>query len=579
MHRGGATFSVSMLVVAFAASACASSSSGGNPSNGSTASSGPNGQVSGLVQSDINPQPVSNLKQGGTLTYSLDEFATNWNYNEVDGTEASINSVQQAVMPQPFVSDAEGNVTPNPDYITSATETNTNPQTVELKLNPDAKWSDGSPITENDYATQWQALNGKNKAYQVSSSTGYSQIKSITEGSGGADDVVITFAKPFVDWKSLFWPLYPAKYQSTPKLFNTGYKNAFPLTAGPFGNVTFNKSAQTVTVTPSSTWWGAKPMLSKIVFRALTSTAANQAFVNGELNYDFDVAVDTADYDTVKSAKNGNVTLAVGPDYRQMTVSSKHDPLHFMADEKVRQAIEMAINRDTLIKSDLKGIPWPIVPLDNHFFMNVQTGYQDNTGDLGSYNPTAADQLLQSDGFTKDSKGYYAKGGKEINLDFMIPAGIQSSKNEGELTQAMLKQAGIKLSINAVPVNDWSDKYLVPGVFDVAPFSWLGTPFPISSSVSIYSSPKAGGGQNFTGTANPQVDALLQQAISATDPQQAIDLTNQADKLLWQEVHTITLFERPQMCGVTNGLANIGSFGFATPDYTKIGWMKGQPNG
>ena len=219
------------------------------------------------------------------------------------------------------------------------------------------------------------------------------------------------------------------------------------------------------------------------------------------------------------------------------------------------------------------------VPLDNHFFMNVQTGYQDNIGNLGTYNPTGADQLLQSDGFTKDSNGYYAKGGKEINLDFMIPAASSPSKNEGELTQAMLKQAGIKSHINSVPVNQWSDRYLVTGDFDIAPFSWLGTPFPISSSVSIYSSPNRGGGQNFTGTANSAVDKLLQQAIGATSPQDAINDANQADKALYQEVHTITLFERPQMCGVTNGLANIGSFGFASPDYTKIGWMKGQPNG
>ena len=39
-------------------------------------------------------------------------------------------------------------------------------------------------------------------------------------------------------------------------------------------------------------------------------------------------------------------------------------------------------------------------------------------------------------------------------------------------------------------------------------------------------------------------------------------------------MHTFTLFQRPQMCGVKNGLANLGSFGFATIDYTKIGYMK-----
>ena len=40
------------------------------------------------------------------------------------------------------------------------------------------------------------------------------------------------------------------------------------MTAGPFGNAQFDKSAQTVTVTPNPKWWGNKPLLDKIVFRA-----------------------------------------------------------------------------------------------------------------------------------------------------------------------------------------------------------------------------------------------------------------------------------------------------------------------
>ncbi|HEY2273616.1 MAG TPA: ABC transporter family substrate-binding protein [Jatrophihabitantaceae bacterium] len=580
----GAAVAVTALVVALGVTACTSSGSGGNgggtggnnpttpPGNTSPApvvSTNSQGHTTGLTPQDINAQPVSALKQGGTLVWGLDQFSTQWNYNQVNGPESSTANVINALMPDTFLSDAQANLAPDPNYVESATQTKTSPQTIEYKLNPKAKWSDGKPITEADWEAEWKALNGSNKAYQVASSTGYDQIASVKQGSDKYD-VIVTFSKPFTDWKALFAPLYPAAYNSDPTKFNKGYLNAIPVTAGPFGNPQFNKSAQTVTVTPDPKWWGNKPLLSKIVFKAEESTAANQAFVNGEIDYDFDVAVDPADYKQIKQASNGHVTLAAGPDYRQFTFNGTHG---FMKDEKVRQAIMLGTSRDALIKSDLNGIPWPTIPLDNHFFMNSQAGYQDNTGDLGTYDLNKAKSMLTADGFTMNGD-YFSKGGKTLEIGFTIPAGIQSSKNEGELFQAMMKQAGVKVDIKTVPSNDFFDKYIIPGNFDVSPFSWLGTPFPISSSLSIYASPKAGGGQNFTGVSNPQVDTLLKQAISSTDPQQAVSLTNQADKLLYQQVHTLTLFQRPQMCGVKNGLANLGSFGFATIDYTKIGYTK-----
>lgn len=571
------------LVATLGVAACSSSSSGGGTGGGSntgsnggapaTPTSAPstnsNGGTSGLVAQDINPQPVSALKQGGTVIWSLDQLSTQWNYNQTDGPEASTSNVMNSLMPTPFVSNAQGQTNPDPDYVTSATQTSSSPQTIEIKLNPKAKWSDGKPITEADYAAAWKAQNGKNKAYQIASSTGYEQISSVSQGSNQFD-VIVKFAKPFVDWKALFTPLYPAKYNNDPNLFNKGYLKAIPVTAGPFGNPKIDESAKTVTVTPNPNWWGNKPLLDKIVFKDEESTAANQAFVNGELDYDYDVAVDPPDYKQIKSASGGHVTLAAGPDYRQFTFNGTHG---FMKDEKVRQAMMLGTDRIALIKSDLSGIPWPDIPLNNHFYMNSQAGYQDNTGDLGTYDAAKAKQMLTDDGFSMNGD-YMSKGGKTLEVSFTIPSGIASSKNEGVLFQAMMKAIGVKVDIKAVPSDDFFDKYVIPGNIDVTPFSWLGTPFPISSGLAIYKSPKAGGGQNFTGVSNPQVDKLLDQAVSETDPAKAQSLVQQADKLLYQQVHTITLFQRPQMCGVKNGLANLGSFGFASIDYTKIGYEK-----
>jgi peptide/nickel transport system substrate-binding protein len=534
------------------------------------------GGISGLIRQDINPQPASALKRRGHIVWGLDEFPAQWNFNEINGPESSTANVLGAILPLPMVSNAKGVVLPDRDYIRSIKQTSTDPQTIKARLNPHARWSDGTAITEADYAANLTACDGKRKAYRCASNIGYEQIKSVSEGKHGKFSVVVVFNKPFADWKAIFDAyLYPAYYYSTADLFNKSYLNKIPVTGGPFGDPKLDRSKGTVTVTRNPRWWGRTPRLSKIVFTAFDgSAAANRAFVHGRVDYDFDVAVDKPDYRKISHARHGHVTLAAGPDYRQLTVNSVHDPRKFMKDVKVRQAVELAINRNALIKSDLAGIPWPTVPLDNHFFMNVQKGYRNDMGDLATYDPQRADQLLEADGFVKDGAGYYRKKGHEIDLDFMIPAGIISSQNEAFLTQAMLKDAGIKMRINTVPTNQWANKYLVPGRFDIAPFTWLGTSFPISSSASIYLSAKHGGGQNFTGTANPASDALLQRALRASGPTTATKLANKADRLLYQEVHTITLFERPQMCGVSNRLANLGSFGFANVDYTKIGWMK-----
>ena len=130
-----------------------------------------------------------------------------------------------------------------------------------------------------------------------------------------------------------------------------------------------------------------------------------------------------------------------------------------------------------------------------------------------------------------------------------------------------------------MPSDDFFDKYVIPGNFDITPFSWLGTPFPISSAQSIYANPtKDSKGelqiqQNFARVGSQEIDDLMNKAEETLDPNKAFDLTNQADAQIWNEVHSIIFYQRPQMSGVNKNLANVGSFGFAQPDYTKIGFM------
>lgn len=568
MFKASKVIPVTALVTtALAIGACGSDSDSGNTSPKAS-------DTAATKAIDINPQPRDNVKDGGTVRWAVDQFSTQWNYSELDGPEASTLAVIGGLIPQPFRADEKANVTPDPNFITKAELTSESPQTITLTLNNKAKWSDGTPITEADYEAQFNALSGKNPAFQIASSTGYERVKSVTKG----DDeytVIVTFAKPFGEWKALFSPLYPARYQSTPKAFNTGYKNDIPLTAGPFKLQQIDKTAKTVTVVRDDSWWGEPAKLDKIVYRALDITAGINAFVNGEVDI-VDVGPDPSALKRTKGTPGSTIHEAGGPDFRHFTINGTA-PL--LADVNVRKALAMGINRQVIAKSDLTGLNWPTETMDNHFFVNTQAGYEDTSGDVGKYNPDAAKKLLDDAGWKQDGE-FRSKDGKTLKLRFVIPTGIPTSKQEGELTQAMLKDIGIQLDITPVPSDDFFDKYVIPGNYDITPFSWLGTPFPISSSSSIYANPvkdKKGElqiQQNFARVGSPEIDKLLDEAEQTSDDTKARELLNQADALVWGEVHSLIMYQRPQITATTSKLANFGSFGFKTLVFPDIGFVK-----
>ncbi len=63
-------------------------------------------------------------------------------------------------------------------------------------------------------------------------------------------------------------------------------------------------------------------------------------------------------------------------------------------------------------------------------------------------------------------------------------------------------------------------------------------------------------------------------AAAEFDRAKAFDLGNQIDTQVWQEVHSLPLYQRPEIFAVKKGLANFGAFGLQQPwPYTDIGWV------
>jgi len=238
----------------------------------------------------------------------------------------------------------------------------------------------------------------------------------------------------------------------------------------------------------------------------------------------------------------------------------------------VRQALAMAIDRTAIARAELGPLPVNPMPLGNHIFMANQVGYQDNSA-VVAHNPEKARQMLDEAGWIVQGNKR-VKGGKTLLVKLVIPAGVAVSRSEGALLQNMLAQINVQLDIDTVPGDDFFNKYITPGRFDFTVFSWLGTPFPISSTQSIYTKPVGDHiQQNYARVGSDQIDQLYREVTQELDPAKAIEKANEIDKLIWAEVHSLTTYQRPDIWAAKQNLANMGAYGFASIIYEDIGWM------
>ena len=518
----------------------------------------------------INPVAYEQVKDGGTLTLAIGQWPSQWNANHVDGNQADTADMLDTIMPQLMLSDDGATHTANPDFVTDVkNETTSGKQVVTYTLNDKAVWSDGTPITWKDLEVAWKINSGEDKKYKPASTDGWDRIESVTKGD--SDKVaIVTFAKPYPEWQGLFnrgtAHLFPASHMEKADGYEKDYLQKLPVTAGPFKVEKIDEGTKTLTVVRDDKWWGKKSKLDKVIFRTIETPAAQvNAFANGELEAVEIPPGSPADLKRAKEVPDVDIRKAFSPNWRHITVNNQSE---FLKDKSVRQAIAYGIDRSVITESDLKDMDWPLQTLGNHVFMNNHKGYVDNSGDLGKYNVAKAKELLDAAGWKQEGE-YRKKDGKEFELGFVVPAGVPYAKTEGELTQAMLKEAGIKVTIRPVPDDKFFTDFIIKGDFDLVPFSWIGTPLPIGSLPQIY---KTGSESNFPKGSDPALDAAIEEAVGEMDPAKAIEKANAADKLIWDMVHTIPLYQRPEIIASKKTLANYGSRGYRTVDWASVGF-------
>ncbi|MGP3638100.1 ABC transporter substrate-binding protein, partial [Streptomyces sp. 24-1644] len=250
-------------------------------------SSGGEETSSAAVPQDIAPAARDLVRDGGTVTWAIDSMPSTLNAYQADAN-GSTARVTGALLPSLFPMDAKGTPRLNPDYLESAKIIEREPRQVVLyKLNQQAVWSNGREIGAPDFVAQWRALSGKDSAYWTARNAGYERIEKIERGYDDLQ-VRVTFAKPYADWRSLFSPLLPKEVTGSPDTFNDGARTTLNVTAGPF-QLRSGTSKEQLTLDRSPRWWGDKPKLDSLVFRAVKPGERAEALTEG--------TVDIADVD------------------------------------------------------------------------------------------------------------------------------------------------------------------------------------------------------------------------------------------------------------------------------------------
>ncbi|MBX2837695.1 MAG: ABC transporter family substrate-binding protein [Gammaproteobacteria bacterium] len=521
-----------------------------------------------VTAQDINPQERSALT-GGELTLSVSSFAENWNPMHVDGNNRDNSDILSSMLPAFFLFDEAGVPTPNPDYVLSVEVVREDPTEVRYKLNPDAVWGDGSPVDGEDMIAKWKACNGDNPEFSCVSTEHYEPIASIVLGEDKAD-VTVTYKSSFPDWSQGFSSPGVIRAESImdAEVFNGGWSELNnDWLSGPFKVGSFDETQQVMTLIPNQDWWGESPVLESIVWRAIAPDAVAQAFANREIDA-FDIGSDPDAYQRASRVENAQVRKAGGPNFRHFTFNSKAGLLQ---DVTIRQAVVYGLDRQSIAASDLAGIDWPVKPLNNHVFLQGQAGFVDTASVTGlDYNPEKARALLDEAGWIVGDDGVREKDNQKLVLRFTQVATVKASENEALQAQSMLKDIGIQLDIVTVPVSRFGPT-LTGHEFEIIAFSWIGTPYPFSGIKQLYGT---GSGSNFAQLSMPEVDELAEQIAFEIDPEKRIALANKADEIIWTNVHTLPLYQRPELIAVRSDLANYGAFGLSSVQWENVGFMK-----
>ncbi len=448
--------------------------------------------------------------------------------------------------------------------------------TVTYTIPDGITWSDGQPFTAKDVVFTWKWITTPSNA-SVTFAV-WDVIKEIT----AKDDhtAVVTFKDPSATWFVPFTggtngPIYPAhafKGTDDPgKAFATK-----PLGTGPFVIDTFTPGDQVVYSANEKYREPNKPYFAKVIIKGGgdAASAARAVMETGEFDYAWNLQVEPDILKQMEAGGKGKIVTVQGTSVERLNLnhsdpnkevdgqrSEMHTPNPILSDLKVRQALNLAVQRD-VIATELYG---PGQPATANILTGLESFTSKNT--KWEYNLDQANKLLDEAGWKMEGD-VRKKDGQELAFNYATTINQVRQK-----TQAIVKQAFSKIGCKVTLIQ------IDAGVFfDTSPgneqntghFYWdigmytngAGSPIPTSFMVGWYSGKNGANisqksnqwqGQNVIRWQNADFDALYEQLIKETDMEKASETLIKMNDLI---INDVALIPEVNRAATTYALSN-----------------------
>jgi peptide/nickel transport system substrate-binding protein len=496
---------------------------------------------------------AAGIRDGGTVTFAANGEPTGFNPHTSVNAGPAVQDVVGNVYPSVFRPQPDFSVRLDSELMEGAELTAEEPQTVTYRIRGGAVWSDGTPISDDDFAYLWQRSNGSDRRVDVVSTIGYQDIERVT-GSPDGKTVTVRFARPFADWRSLFSNLLPSHHvERQPGRWKTGLDRRpeqIP-SGGPF-QIARHDRGQSLTLERNPRYWGRPAHLDRLVLRLLPDAMAQaDALRNDEVDV---IYAPSPQVDVVRLVEGlpgvaSEVRLGLG--FEHLTFNLAHPILRDLA---VREAIALAVDRQQLLDRTVGQISDKAQVLGNRIWLVGQAGYEDHSDGSGRGDVAAAAARLEQAGWTEGAGGVRVRNGRKLLLRYTTTQGVRVREQAGELLQDQLARVGIDLELRPTASDTLFGDQLPDGGFDIAAFAWVGNPFTVSGSRDTY---VTGADLNYGRFTDPEVDALFEQATAELDPDRSTALANQIDRKLWEGLPSIPLYQRATILAWRDTLRNV----------------------
>jgi oligopeptide transport system substrate-binding protein len=294
-----------------------------------------------------------------------------------------------------------------------------------------------------------------------------------------------------------------------------------PVGAGPFKFVEW-KTNERIVLEAFDDYFLGRPQIDRIEYYIVPDATTEVAMYEGD---ELDIAaVPFSDLDRLQADAELGEELNFWTRARMIALIMNYDLVPQFDDIRVRQALAHAINREQLAEAVMRnsvmpaeGLVPPGIPSYDPFLRGAE------------YDPEMAQQLLAEAGYP-GGEGFPALGISAYG------ANIEAS----EAVAAMLHtNLGLDVEVNPMERGDMVNAMWA---LDELPFFMKGwtADFP-SAEVWLHQWLRCDVESNFANYCNPEYDAVVDQAMSTSDPEAQIQLWHQAEVMAMDDVAMIPL--------------------------------------